>query len=978
MSVSIFFAFVFFVFPKISSADVLLPGSINTCGELAVPGVYTLTTNVGNGTSTCFTISSDNVIINGGGYTISGSGSVAIDARPRTGGPSGPLTEGANGYTNLIVNELNITGYTTGINLSGNDDSSGTGVTNGAGGNGGDVAIYYSTVGSITSGGGNSTTRSYGGIGGNILLSSFDLNIASSTLSVLGGTGTAGRNTDGGLDLNYTNSLIKTSLTLSSLYFLNDNTTNYGVYIGGTWPLFPGDISTCGTLFGSGTYTLTQSITGVTDTCFKIGSNDIVLNGAGYTVTSATTTNTSYFANASTFSNFTLASTTATNFSNFVTSSSTVTVSGTILNLSNKRITSPNVTIDAGALTLTSAIFSTLVLNINYSVSIAGTSTATIATNITSFKINNLEYGPRLTSDALFGDVWLARDNTRSWYGITSSADGAKLAAAVYNGYIYTSQDSGATWATSTGSGIHYWKDVTSDASGTKLAAVETNGYVYTSTNGGITWTQQISSGSRSWNSIASSADGTKLIAGVAGGYLYTSVDSGVTWNQRTFDVARSWYDVASDASGTKLVAVDYSYGYIYTSTTSGATWTTNGNSSGSRTWYGITSSADGTKLAAVDYSYGYIYTSTTSGATWTTNGNSSGSRTWNSITSSADGTKLAAVVSGGHIYSSSNSGTTWAQRTSGDTKSWYTIASSADGNKLFAGTLSSYIYINSNLDPALSVDIMVPQASSSISTWNPIVSWGISRNCYYSYDNFASTSTADCSLSGSDIISPTTTGSTTLYVKGINNSDELITKSVSFTNNSNQNIQVNLPALNTTYDAMSWVPNVNYSTTDADIVTCQYSYNNWVSSSTVDCALGGSDISPPPDGYATLYIRTVDSENNVNISSSVFYYESSLYTYTSSGLRYWNSLTVSNDGSKMIAIVGQDSGTNYYGQIYTSSNSGTTWTAREIVTYWNSLVSSFDAVKLAVISSSWIYTSVDGGVNWVKKHLLEVVIGTL
>jgi len=117
-----------FIFSDIQAA-VLLPGNISTCGELAAPGTYTLTQNVSGGDSACFTIGSDNVILNGGGFTISGTGtsSPAIDARVRTGGPSGSLTEGADAYTNLIINDLNISGYTTGINASGNADTSGSG-----------------------------------------------------------------------------------------------------------------------------------------------------------------------------------------------------------------------------------------------------------------------------------------------------------------------------------------------------------------------------------------------------------------------------------------------------------------------------------------------------------------------------------------------------------------------------------------------------------------------------------------------------------------------------------------------------------------------------------------------------------------------------------------------------------------------------------------------------------------------------------
>jgi hypothetical protein len=221
---------VFFILPKIIHADVLLPGNINTCGELAISGTYTLTTDISNGASTCLTISSDNVTIVGNNHTISGTGDTAIDGRART---SGNLTEGAHGYTNLIINDLIITGYTAGINISGNSDTSGTGINNGYGGDGGDISIYYSKVGSVITQGGNSSSKSTGGQGGNIMFTDTDLDISNSTLTTTAGTGTTGRNTDGGLDLNYTGTITKTNLTLSSLSFFNDNDTQYGVYAGG-------------------------------------------------------------------------------------------------------------------------------------------------------------------------------------------------------------------------------------------------------------------------------------------------------------------------------------------------------------------------------------------------------------------------------------------------------------------------------------------------------------------------------------------------------------------------------------------------------------------------------------------------------------------------------------------------------------------------------------------------------------------------
>ena len=973
--VSIFFVLMSFVFlsflnPNITEAAVLSPGNISSCGELASPGLYTLTQSVSNGTTTCFTVSSDNVIINGGGFTVSGSGttSVAIDARARTGGPTGALTEGSNAYTNLIVNNLNITGYATGANLSGNADSSGSGVKNGNGGDAGDVYFFFSSIGSVTAGGGNSTSKTYGGIGGNISFKNTNLDISSSTMSALGGTGTSGRNTDGGLSLTYSGTLTKTSLVLSSLSFLNDNSVNYGVYVGGTWPILPGNISTCGTLYGPGTFTLTGNISGITGTCFTASTNNITLNGAGYSITSATTTNANFAINTLNLSSTTIDSLTVTNFSKLVTSSSSIILSGSSLNLSNKFITANSILINAGTLNIATTSFSANFMDINYSTSVTGTSTAT-STALMNLKINNLDYGVR-NAGLIFSETWVARatDTARSWYSIASSADGTKLAAVVYNGYIYTSTDSGATWATSTSAGSKYWYSITSSADGTKLAAVDNNsGYIYTSTDSGATWIQRTSSGQRYWTSITSSTDGTKLAAVDNNtGYIYTSVDSGVTWTAQISSGSRYWYSITSSADGSKFAAVvgGSSYGYIYTSTDSGNSWVQK-TSDTTRRWYSITSSADGTKLAAVEYN-GYVYTSTTSGATWTAR-TTAGSRQWYSITSSADGTKLAAVAYGGYIYASTDGGITWVQKTFDATRNWTSITSSSDGTKLFSGVNSNYLYTYSTFSPTLSVDIILPQVNSNVSIWNPTTSWGVSKNCYYSYDNFVSTSTANCLLNGSDIATPPY-GNVTLYLKGISNMGANVTTSVTFNNYSSQSILINRPVANTVYSASTWRPSVNYSTTNANLTLCQYSYNNWVSTTTADCSKNGIDILPPSDGLNTLYIRTVDSNNNINFSTIAnFTYLSNWTAQASSATGEWKDIASSADGTKLAAVM-QTSG-----YIYTSTTSGTTWVQRTSVGAgnWKAITSSDDGTKLAaVLNSGAIYTSTTSGATWVARAI--------
>ena len=60
------------------------------------------------------------------------------------------------------------------------------------------------------------------------------------------------------------------------------------------------------------------------------------------------------------------------------------------------------------------------------------------------------------------------------------------------------------------------------------------DGYIYTSGNSGASWTQATTAGSRKWYAIASSSDGTKLAAVDGGpGYIYTSTDSCATWTVR-------------------------------------------------------------------------------------------------------------------------------------------------------------------------------------------------------------------------------------------------------------------------------------------------------------------------------------------------------------------------------------------------------------------------------------------------------------
>jgi DNA-binding beta-propeller fold protein YncE len=274
-----------------------------------------------------------------------------------------------------------------------------------------------------------------------------------------------------------------------------------------------------------------------------------------------------------------------------------------------------------------------------------------------------------------------------NWDSVATSADGTIIVAAASDagtgGPIYTSTNSGATWA-QTSAPLGPWASVACSADGTQLVVAgggnnQTLGPIYRSTNSGVTWTQT-SAPSNNWSSVASSADGTKLAAADSGGErIYTSTNSGATWAQ-TSAPSNSWSSVAASADGTKLVAVSAS-GQIYTSTDSGATWVS--RVTPYEPWSHVSSSADGATLLAVaggfaPWTTGAIYSSTDSGATWVYLSRA-GIRQWIGSSVSADGTRMAAVAVGVGIYTSADSGATWL-RSPVPNLNWNTLASSADG----------------------------------------------------------------------------------------------------------------------------------------------------------------------------------------------------------------------------------------------------------------------------------------------------------
>jgi hypothetical protein len=310
-------------------------------------------------------------------------------------------------------------------------------------------------------------------------------------------------------------------------------------------------------------------------------------------------------------------------------------------------------------------------------------------------------------------DGWVERTSSgvHDWRYIASSTDGTKLAAVVYGGYIYTSDDSGVTWVERTSAGSRNWYSIASSADGTRLAAgTYSGGYIYISTDSGATWLEINESNgliNNYWSSIAMSSDGMKLVAGPAwGGKIYLSSNGGITWTHTNgigCEGSNFWWFFSSSSDGVKLIAGPTSDHYFCISTNEGISWTKIINA-GARGWNSVALSGNGSKLVAGVWD-GFLYTSDDSGATWTER-TSAGIHNWD-VASSSDGTKLAAIDEGsGYVYTSEDSGATWTEQTSLGARNWRGVNISQDGSKFFATVSGGYIYTSNSFPIASSVSI--------------------------------------------------------------------------------------------------------------------------------------------------------------------------------------------------------------------------------------------------------------------------------
>jgi hypothetical protein len=293
-------------------------------------------------------------------------------------------------------------------------------------------------------------------------------------------------------------------------------------------------------------------------------------------------------------------------------------------------------------------------------------------------------------------DAWSVRTSSgkKSWISISSSYDGIFLAAC--SDFIYTSNDSGASWTVSYAVNPD-WRDIVCSADGPLIFACSPT-TVYVSNNSGSSWSTITNAGFTSLTSITASANGQLVAVTNDNGYIAVSTDSGANWTQLTSIEIRKWGRIEATGFGEALFAYVYdttNKGYIYNIVNNAGTWTsTELTAAGLRVWTGMSVSPNGQNIAAcaTGAADGYIYVSLDGGTTWLTRSGIT-PKPWSGVRISASGLVVTGTAYNEYIYTSTDYGENWFNHIYAGIQNWSGIISSYNGTKLAAITDGHYIY---------------------------------------------------------------------------------------------------------------------------------------------------------------------------------------------------------------------------------------------------------------------------------------------
>ena len=289
--------------------------------------------------------------------------------------------------------------------------------------------------------------------------------------------------------------------------------------------------------------------------------------------------------------------------------------------------------------------------------------------------------------------------------------------------------------------------------------------------------------------------------------------------------------------------------------------------------------------------------------------------RNWQSVASSADGSKLVAIDDSG-IYTSTDGGWSWTAQLGAPALQWVSIASSADGNKLVAAASNDRLYT--------SIDGGVSWGTGSGVNQAPIALW---RSVASSADG--SKLVAAIAGSGGEIYTSNNSGATWVASNGSNAAPGANWQSVASSADGSKLV------------AVAAVPGrAIYTSTDSGAT---WGYSNLPPQDWTSVATSADGSKLVAGGFATGLYTSTDGGVSWTTSSGP----------NQSPTAAWITIVSSADGTKLAAVSING------GKIYTSSDSGANWTARDSGRGWSSVASSADGTRLtAAVYGGQIYTS--------------------
>lgn len=204
------------------------------------------------------------------------------------------------------------------------------------------------------------------------------------------------------------------------------------------------------------------------------------------------------------------------------------------------------------------------------------------------------------------------------------------------------------------------------------------SGYLWESNDYGATWTQNTNAGSKSWKHISISSNGVYRVASTSLD-LFVSNNSGSSYIGKGINVG--FEGTAMSDSGEIMYATVYS-GYVYKSTNYGATFSPNTNL-GAGAWQFLSTSSNGQWVLVPDSNYSIsMQRSGDYGVFWDVTGPTPAQDFLLSAMSNSGQHQIAGNVGGVGPYMSSDYGASFALRSLGEgyVKYYYSVAMSGSG----------------------------------------------------------------------------------------------------------------------------------------------------------------------------------------------------------------------------------------------------------------------------------------------------------